>query len=343
MKAATISGSTLTVTENGSSQVLTYNLINAPPSTDAFNISGSEIQLLPALAVANPIVTGSSGPVSETTATQLTYVISSSAMISGSGTDNFTSTDTTPGDFLTVEIDQGASISVTGTSNVGVNLTTSVDNIALISAGTINAAGGKGINTSSGGTGTTVIVDNGNVTGSTTGIAAATNSGSLNIVLGYGVTVTGTATFGISAISMSGVIDINTSPGDIITSGSIGINAQDQGSSVPQSDDSAITIVTNGTINSGNTQSTRPASRQESKSAIVEGQVRRTRPCSAASPLTITQISPPPGEAGYLSTTMVWATFQSPTARAARHSDHSHRGRHHSRKLCPVRNRCVRI
>jgi hypothetical protein len=254
VKTATISGSTLTVTENGSSQVLAYNLINAPPSTEAFNISGDAIQLSPAQAVANPIVTGASGPVSETTSTQQTYVLSSSAMVSGSGTDSFTSTDSTAGDFITVEINQGASISVSGTNNVGVNLTTSAANIALISAGTITSAGGKGINTNSGGTGTTVIVDNGNVTGSTTGIAATTASGSLDVVLGQGVTVTGTATFGISAISMSGVIKISTSPVDTITSGSIGINAQVQGASVPQSDNSAITIFTYGTINSGGTQ-----------------------------------------------------------------------------------------
>ena len=254
MKTATISGSTLTVTENGSSQVLTYNLINAPPSTEAFNISGDAIQLSPAQAVANPIVSGASGPVSETTSTQQTYVLSSNAIISGSGTDSFTSTDSTAGDFITVEINQGASISVSGTNNVGINLTTSAANIALISAGTITSAGGKGINTNSGGTGTTVIVDNGNVTGSTTGIAATTASGSLDVVLGQGVTVTGTATFGISAISMSGAIKMSTSPVDTITSGGIGINAQVQGASVPQPDDSAITIFTYGTINSGGTQ-----------------------------------------------------------------------------------------
>jgi hypothetical protein len=139
---------------------------------------------------------------------------------------------------------------VSGSVN-GVNLTTTGANIALVNAGTITSAAGRGINTDSG-TGSTVIVDDGNVSGSTIGIAANTSgTGPLDIALGGAVTVTGTSLYGILASSMLGVVNINTSPDDTINSGSTGINALNQGSSVPQANNSAISISTYGTINSG--------------------------------------------------------------------------------------------
>ena len=179
--------------------------------------------------MANPIVTGASGPVSETTSTQQTYVLSSNATISGSGTDSFTSTDSTAGDFITVETIKARQYQFRCTNNVGANLTTSVKpNIALISAGTITSAAGK--------------VDQhefrrNRILPLLSTMAIATGQHDRNRGYdrqriarcrpqGQGVTVTGTATFGVSAISMSGVIKISTSPVDTITSGSIGINAQ---------------------------------------------------------------------------------------------------------------------
>ena len=143
---------------------------------------------------------------------------------------------------------------------------------------------------------------------------------------------------------MSGVIDINTSPADIITSGSIGINAQDQGSSVPQSDDSAITIVTNGTINSGNTQVNPTSEPAGIKVGYSGGSSAPNAAVFGSVTITITQISPPPGGSGIFvydyglgnisisdgssgSGTAITATAAGTTPV----------------KLCPVRNWCVRI
>jgi large repetitive protein len=50
---------------------------------------------------------------------------------------------------------------------------------------------------------------------------------------------------------MLGVVDINTSPGDTINSGSVGIFAFNQGSTVPQADHSSIAISNYAAINSG--------------------------------------------------------------------------------------------
>jgi hypothetical protein len=248
--SAAINGSTLTVTETNS-QTLTYQIAGAPAGTMFSVLSANEIQLVPTSATT---FTGTSGPLSFTPSTGQFYILSNETISGGSNVGfNVGSTDSTSGDYLTVEINQASSISGLSGSFNGVNLTTSGANIALINAGTITSAGGRGINTNSG-TGSTTIVDNGNVSGSTIGIAANTSgSGPLNIVLGGGITITGTSLFGISANSLLGIVNINTSSGDTINSGSIGINSQNQGSSVPQANNSAISISTYGTINSGNT------------------------------------------------------------------------------------------
>jgi len=250
-------GSTLTVTlqatSTSSAQVQTYSLsdLTLPSSVVRFSqLSADEIQLVPTSAVS----IASSGPRSLTPSTQEFYILSN-ATISGSGGVGFNvaSTDSTAGDFLTVEINQGSSISGLSGSFNGVNLTTTGANIAVINAGTITSAGGRGINTNSG-TGSTVIVDNGPVSGATNGITAnVSGGGQISIVVNGGVTVTGTSTFGISAVSLAGNVIINTSPGDLISSGSTGINAQDQGASIAQTSNSSISISAYGTIDSGAT------------------------------------------------------------------------------------------
>ena len=250
-------GSTLTVTlqatSTSSAQVQTYSLsdLALPSSVVRFSqLSADEIQLVPTSAVS----IGSSGPRSLTPSTQEFYILSN-ATISGPGGVGFNvaSTDSTAGDFLTVEINQGSSISGLSGSFNGVNLTTTGANIALINAGSITSAGGRGINTNSG-TGSTVIVDNGPVSGATNGIIAnVSGGGQISIVVNGGVTVTGTSTFGISAVSLAGNVIVNTSPGDLMSSGSTGINAQDQGASIAQTSNSSISISANGTIDSGAT------------------------------------------------------------------------------------------
>ena len=131
----------------------------------------------------------------------------------------------------------------------GVNLATGGANISLINAGSVTSSGAAGIVTNSG-TGSTDIVDFGNVSGSTVGINARIGgTGPLNIAVGGGATVTGTTSNGIQAISTLGALNISTTYGVIINSGATGILAQNQGTSVPAGS-SAISVSTMfGTIN----------------------------------------------------------------------------------------------
>jgi large repetitive protein len=246
---AVISGSTLTVTETNN-QTLTYQIAGALAGATFNVVTPNQIQLVPATATT---LTGPSGPLSFAPSTGQFYILSNET-ISGAGGVGFNvaSTDSTPGDYLSVEINPASSILGLSGSFNGVSLTTSGANIGLFNSGTITSAGGSGITTNSG-TGSTDLDDYGNVSGSATGIAAGTSGGgALNIVLpGNATTITGTSLYGILATSMLGVVDINTSSGDTINSGSVGIFALNQGSTVPQADNSSITISAYGTINSG--------------------------------------------------------------------------------------------
>jgi large repetitive protein len=247
--SAAINGSTLTVTETNN-QTLTYQIAGALAGALFDVVTPNQIQLVPATVTT---LTGPSGPLSFAPSTGQFYILSNET-ISGAGGVGFnvTSTDSTLGDYLSVEINPASSISGLSGSFNGVNLTTSGANIGLFNSGTITSAGGSGITTNSG-TGSTDLDDYGNVSGSAIGIAASTSgSGPLNIVLpGNATTITGTSLYGILATSMLGVVDINTSPGDAINSGSVGIFAFNQGSTVPQADHSSIAISNYATINSG--------------------------------------------------------------------------------------------
>lgn len=94
------------------------------------------------------------------------------------------------------------------------------------------------------------------MTGATSGIVAATSSGPITIVLGGGVTITGTSTFGISSVSTGGNVIVDTSTGDMISSGTSGINAQDQATTLAPASNSSISISAYGTIDSGATAAT---------------------------------------------------------------------------------------
>ena len=78
-----------------------------------------------------------------------------------------------------------------------------------------------------------------------------TGVGSLSVFVNGSATITGTSLYGILANSSLGVLDISTAPGVTINSGSYGILALNQASSVPQADNSSISVSTAGTINSG--------------------------------------------------------------------------------------------
>ena len=101
-------------------------------------------------------------------------------------------------------------------------------------AGNVNATGGSGIFTNSL-TGSTDVINYGNVSGNNVGISArASGTGLLNIVVGNSATVTGTTSHGIVAISTLGAERVTTLSGATINSNGVGILAQNQGTSVPQ-------------------------------------------------------------------------------------------------------------
>jgi hypothetical protein len=244
--SAAIIGSTLKITETNS-QTLTYQLSGTLSGVTFSVLSGNEIMLVPASVTT---LTGP-GPISLTTATAQFYQLANAVSATGAvGVRINASSDTNPADFISFEATQTSSISVTGAFNA-VNITTGGANIALINAGAITSSGGIGINTNSG-TGSTDIIDYGNVSGSTIGIDAHTSgNGPLNIVVGGAATVASTTSFGILAISTLGVLDLSTLPGVTIRSGSVGVLAENQGTSVPQANNSSISVSTAGSINSG--------------------------------------------------------------------------------------------
>ena len=231
-------------------------LSNFPAGSVKFSVlSSDDIQLVPfgAVPVTGPLAASST----PTNVTVNTFDILSNVTTTGSSGYGFavSSSDATAGDFLTVEISQGSSIAGESGFN-GVNLTTTGGaNIALINAGTISSSGSgsSAINTNSG-KGSTIIADygngagSGNVTGVVNGIVANTTTGQINIVINSGASITGTSGFGISAVALGGNVIVNTSPGDTVTGGTSGINAQDQATSVSNS---SISVSTYGTINSG--------------------------------------------------------------------------------------------
>ena len=109
----------------------------------------------------------------------------------------------------------------------------------------------------------------GNVTGGYDGIRAVTNgSGNVIVTTGANATIAGRLRYGIEATSNgTGSINVTMAAvvGDVITSGSVGINAYNQATALPQISgvtSSSIAVTAYGTINSGDLltgSSSRPA------------------------------------------------------------------------------------
>jgi hypothetical protein len=245
---ATVNGSTLTV-QTANSGTLTYhisgNLVNA-----AFDVvSGNEIVLLPQSSIA--ILASSSGQ-SFTTSTAQLYTLNANVSASGATGINISSTDTTTSNYLTVEINQGSQISTTGAFSA-INLTSTADNIELINWGIISSPGGTGISVSSTG-GSVDILDDNNVTGAQTAIAVRTSGpGTLNVGVGNGATIASANGSGIFAVATSsGNIEVSTIQGATVNSGTSGIFAENQGTTVGSpAAPSNILVTASGTINSG--------------------------------------------------------------------------------------------
>ncbi len=257
VSSATVNGSVLTVTETDN-QTLTYQVSGALTNTTFNVLSGNEIMLVPTSAI---ILTGPSAPLAFTLTASAFYILSNATVTGTANGLSITSSDGTAGDYLTVEINQTSSISVSGAAD-GVFLTTAGANIALINAGTIGASSGTGVVVNSG-SGSADVIDYGNVSASQAGINADTSGlGTLNIVIGGGAMIGSTAATGIFAIgTSSGNIDVSTVPGTSINAGASGIFAENQGTAVGTiSAPSTILVSTSGTINSGgNSTGSEPA------------------------------------------------------------------------------------
>ena len=332
--SAEINGSTLTITETNS-QTLTYQIAGALSGATFNVVTPNQIQLLSAAATT---FTLPSGPLSFAPSTGQLYIVSNET-ISGAGGVGFNvaSTDSNSADNLIVEINQGSSISGLSGSFNGVNLTTDGANIGLINAGTISSAGGSGIATNSG-TGHNIIGDYGNVSGGAIGIAASTSGDEpLDIYLPSTATITGTSLYGVLATSMLGVVDINSSPGTI-NSGSVGIFALNQGSTVPQADNSSITISVYGTINSGSN----PTGNGSEPGGIGAGYLGTT---GTPTPTTtvfgnvdINNNANINAAAGWGIDAFTWGVGNISVSDDPGTINHRHGGRHDYRRLRPVRN-----
>ncbi|MGZ5874122.1 MAG: beta strand repeat-containing protein [Bradyrhizobium sp.] len=244
---ASITGNTLTVTTT--SQPLTFTVSNAQSGT-AFDVLAADKIVMVSSAATQ--VTGSSAFSSGPLTATASYIFANDAISATAPGINITSSDSVSGDFATVYFNQTSSITETGSGVNAVNITTAGASIAFVSAGTISASGGIGINTNSS-SGSTDIIDYGNVSGSSTGIRA-NGSGSINVVVGAGATVTGTSGSAVLATSTLGSLSVSTTPGVVINAGVSGLVAENQGTSVPQVGGittNSIIVSASGTINSG--------------------------------------------------------------------------------------------
>lgn len=168
--------------------------------------------------------------------------------------------DPTPSDKVVAELDHASSISVTSASADGVKITDLTEggggaSIVVFNAAGISASGSNGIGILALGDGNVVVNDgsNTNVSGGKFGIEADHASGNIanvDVNVGSNATVGSTSSHGILAINAgAGNISVRTSAGDVINSGSAGIDAVNEAPSA--ADHSVIVINAFGTINSG--------------------------------------------------------------------------------------------
>jgi hypothetical protein len=143
-----------------------------------------------------------------------------------------------------------------GSSNTNVNGTVILDNFA-----NVTAAAGWGLDAYNYGNGSAILTDEANTTvsGAQFGIGAYSNSsgtgssGSVTVNVGNNATISSGSLYGLVGIQANannaGNISVTTTTGDIVNSGGIGIQANNQASKATSA--SQISITTVGTINSG--------------------------------------------------------------------------------------------
>ena len=142
---------------------------------------------------------------------------------------------------------------VTGGAAAGVNATsTGTAGMIITGTGQVTSTGADGIVATSAG-GNITITPAGPVSGAEAGIFATQNgNGNVAINADASITITGTASDGIAALTLgSGDVSVSTASGDTINSGSAGIAAVDEATAIALSAESAVTVTAEGTIDSG--------------------------------------------------------------------------------------------
>ena len=158
---------------------------------------------------------------------------------------------------LTVDFSgTGGTLQLDGTvsgTEAGIDATaTGTAAMTITGAGSVTSTGADGIDATSAG-GDVTITPAGSVTGAGSGIFATQNgNGNVTISVGSNVAITGTALDGIGAFSFgSGDLSVSTTSGDSIDSGSAGILAADEATTIAASADSSVAVTAAGTIDSG--------------------------------------------------------------------------------------------
>ena len=262
---ASISGSTLTVTESNAATIA-YTVANiaANASANLDVLATDKLVVVPTLSASMDVVPVSGllnttyTPV--TAPTKSTTYIFSNDTISGAtiGINISAPLETTATDIIAALINQSSSVSVTGASVGGIVAATGGASINVVNAANVTSASGIGISANTGaGNGSIDVVDYGNVSGGTAGIQAqAAGTGPINILVRAGATVTGATTSnastGILVLSKLGSVSVTTL-GSTINSGRSGIFVENQSTSVPLQNGvpTSIVVTTLGAINSG--------------------------------------------------------------------------------------------
>jgi hypothetical protein len=214
--------------------------------------AGSETVTTDAGTVIN---SGSSGIVAVNRATSIDASDDSSITVNAYGTiysgSNLNQSGNPP-----AGIQAGYTGDTTGTAaNTDVNGSVTINNYANISA-----AGGHGIHAYNYGNGDVTVNDGAGttVTGAMAGIKAVALSGGtgdVTINIGANAHVTGTSGYAIDAYSVdAGNISVTMADGDVLNSGSVGIDAVNEATAIGSDAQSTIFVSAHGTIHSGLTK-----------------------------------------------------------------------------------------
>ncbi|MDA9432658.1 hypothetical protein XH88_12900 [Bradyrhizobium sp. CCBAU 51627] len=203
------------------------------------------------------VTSGSSGIVAVNRATSIDASADSEIIVNAYGTINSGSSPNQSGNTPS-GIQAGYNGATTGSAvNTNVNGSVVINNYADITSG------GHGIHAYNYGSGDISVNDGAgtSVTGAVTGIKAVAlggGTGDVNVSIGANAHVTGTSGYGIDAYSLNaGDISVTMSEGDVVASGSVGIDAVNEATAIGSDVQSTILVRAHGTIHSGttNTQS----------------------------------------------------------------------------------------